>query len=57
MVEIKFRSNSKNVSFGELVLPDQSYLVRFGGEYEDGGQQNVGSNFVKLIQTVVVNSV
>ena len=33
MVEIKFRSNSKNVSFGELVLPDTCYDIR-----EEDGQ-------------------
>jgi len=43
----------KFIKDGKLVLPKINDLVRFGGQYEDGGQQNVGSNFVKLIRTVV----
>jgi hypothetical protein len=35
---------------GNYVVP--SALARFGGEYEDGGQNTVGNNFIKLMQTV-----
>lgn len=43
----------KFIKDGKLVIPNTYDLVRFGGEYEDGGQQNVGSNFVKLLRTAV----
>lgn len=43
----------KFIKDGKLIIPKQYDLVRFGGEYEDGGQQNVGSNFAKLMRTAV----
>lgn len=43
----------KFIKDGKLIIPKQYDLVRYGGEYEDGGQQNVGSNFVKLMRTAV----
>lgn len=46
----------KFIKDGKLVLPKINDLVRFGGQYEDGGQQNVGSNFAKLIRTAVESS-
>ncbi len=38
---------------GKFALPIPSELVRFGGSYEDGGEQTVGENFLKLVDTVI----
>ena len=43
----------KFIKDGKLVIPNVNDLIRYGGQYEDGGQQNVGSNFVKLVRTAV----
>jgi len=39
---------------GKPYLPDQDSLMRYGGQYEDGGQQNVGSNFALLARTAMI---
>lgn len=46
----------KFIKDGKLVLPNINKLQRYGGQYEDGGENNVGSNFVKLVRTAVENS-
>jgi hypothetical protein len=39
---------------GKPYLPDQDSLMRYGGQYEDGGDQNVGSNFALLARTAMI---
>lgn len=38
---------------GKFAFPVPSELRRYGGSYEDGGENTVGENFLKLVDTVV----
>lgn len=46
----------KFIKDGKLVIPNVNDLIRYGGQYEDSGQQNVGSNFAKLVRTAIETS-
>jgi len=52
----QYFANSQKQKFidpetNEPIIPDASSLVRFGGEYEDGGEYKIGSNFIQLMDT------
>ncbi len=48
---------NKFVKDGVLTLPDSiDNLVRYGGEYQDGGDNTVASNFALLMRTAIFES-
>jgi len=40
----------------ELKIPEQKSLTRFGGSYEDPGNQSVANNFLRFIKSSLINS-